>query len=217
MRTGEVCALTWDDIDFENRVINIKHNVYCKTKDDKGRWYIGTPKTIDSERQVYINDTLLAALKNYKTKREYLKKQYGNKYHYYHLEDIKNKFGKVVEYRIVKIKRKSKLFKSLELLFTKKDGKYVGTDIIRYPFKIIHNELNIKNCRFYDLRGSYATGSLRQGVEIKDIADALGHSKIETTEDYYISSTEKTRKIANEIFEEVIQSDIIDRIINYKY
>ena len=45
MRTGEVCSLTWDDIDFENRVINVRHTVYDKPKDDKGRWYIGTTKT----------------------------------------------------------------------------------------------------------------------------------------------------------------------------
>lgn len=36
MRTGEVLALTWDDIDFEKRVNNVSHNVYSKVKDDKG-------------------------------------------------------------------------------------------------------------------------------------------------------------------------------------
>ena len=36
MRTGEVCALTWDNIDFEKRTINIEHNVYSKVKDEKG-------------------------------------------------------------------------------------------------------------------------------------------------------------------------------------
>ena len=28
LRIAEVFALTWDDIDFENRVINVKHTVY---------------------------------------------------------------------------------------------------------------------------------------------------------------------------------------------
>lgn len=45
---------------------------------------------------------------------------------------------------------------------------YSGTDIIRYPFKIIHHELGIKKCRFYDLRGSYATRVLRNGAEISE-------------------------------------------------
>lgn len=76
------------------------------------------------------------------------------------------------------------------MVFTRKDGTFSGTDIVKYPFKIIHHELEIK-CRFYDLRGSFATISLRNGCEIKDIAEVLGHKRIETTEKYYISCTEE--------------------------
>ena len=101
------------------------------------------------------------------------------------------------------------------MVFTKNNGLYVGTDIIKYPFKIIHNELGIKKCRFYDLRGSYATQILRKGAEIRDVADILGHSKIETTENYYISSSEITRKEANNILEKIIQNDVINKVINY--
>lgn len=32
MRTGEVFALTWDDIDLDNRIININKTVYAKEK-----------------------------------------------------------------------------------------------------------------------------------------------------------------------------------------
>ena len=82
----------------------------------------------------------------------------------------------------------------INLVFTKENGLYVGTDLTRYPFKIIHNELGIKKCRFYDLRGSYATKILTNGIEIRDVADILGHRNVETTENYYISSTEKSKR-----------------------
>ena len=39
-----------------------------------GRWYISTPKTKKGIRTVYICDTLLIALKNYKNKQEEFKK-----------------------------------------------------------------------------------------------------------------------------------------------
>lgn len=80
-----------------------------------------------------------------------------------------------------------------------------------------YNELGIKNCRFYDLRGSYATRILKNGVEIRDVADILGHKNIETTENYYISSSTESRKEANDIFEKIIHSEVIDKISNYKY
>lgn len=92
----------------------------------------------------------------------------------------------MVEYVIVESKFKKD---RTDMVFTKRNGLYLGTDVIKYPFKIIRNELGIR-VRFYDLRGSFATTSLRSGCEIKDIAEVLGHRRIETTEKYYISSTD---------------------------
>ena len=212
MRTGEVFALTWDDIDLENKIIKINKTVYSKIKDDKGRWFLGTTKTNDSCREVFICDTLYKILSNYKEKQKLLKKKYDRKYKKYELEPIKNEYGKINEYKIVEGKYKN--LKSVEMVFTKNNGLYVGTDIIKYPFKIIHYELGI-SCRFYDLRGSYATKILRNGAEIRDVADILGHSRIETTENYYISSSDETRKEANDMLEEIMKSDVIDEIMNY--
>ncbi len=215
MRTGEVFALTWEDIDLGNRTITVNKTVYCKKKDNKGRWFLGATKTTGSCREVLISETLYKIICKYKEKQKLLKKKYGRKYKKYELEPIKNEYGKINEYKIVEGKYKN--LKSVDMVFTKNNGLYVGTDIIKYPFKIIHNELGIKNCRFYDLRGSYATKILRNGAEIRDVADILGHSRIETTENYYISSSDETRKEANDMLEEIMKSDVIDEIINLKF
>lgn len=98
------------------------------------------------------------------------------------------------------------------MILTRKNGTYSGTDVIKYPFKIIHHELGIK-CRFYDLRGSFATISLRNGCEIKDIAEVLGHKRIETTEKYYISSVMKDKVKVSKKFEKAIDSNNIHKYI----
>jgi len=215
MRTGEVFALTWEDIDLENRTIKVNKTVYSKLKDENGRWYLGTTKTVGSCREVFICNTLYKILSNYKEKQKLLKKKYGRKYKKYELKPVKNEYGKINEYKVVENKHKNS--KSVEMVFTKNNGLYVGTDIIKYPFKIIHNELGIKKCRFYDLRGSYATQILRRGAEIRDVADILGHSRIETTENYYISSSDESKKEANDMLENIIKSDVINKIINYDF
>lgn len=202
MRTGEVFALTWNDIDLENRIIRVNKTVYAKNKNENGRWYIGTTKTEGSEREVYICDTLYSILVNYKEQQAKNKKEFGKKYKKYYLEKIKNKYGKVVEYIIVASKSKKD---RVDMVFTKRDGIYSGTDVIKYPFKIIRNELGIKS-RFYDLRGSFATTSLRSGCEIKDIAEVLGHKRIETTEKYYISSIDKDKIEVAKTFENTLKS-----------
>ena len=57
------------------------------------------------------------------------------------------------------------------------------------------------------LRGSFATISLRNGCEIKDIAEVLGHKRIETTEKYYISSTKEDKKRVNKLIEQNLNFD----------
>jgi len=216
MRTGEVCALCWNNIDLDRGIIKIVDNVYDKPKDNKGRWYLGTTKTQTGTRQVHISKTLLSALQNYKNKQDYLKKMYGNDYIKYHIEYVKNISGKVIERRIVKNNPNEKYDNILDLVFTKEDGTYNGTDITRSPYNIIHNELGIKKCRFYDLRGSYATKILKNGVELRDVADILGHKNVETTENFYISSTDDSRKYATDVFDNIIKSDTINEIIKYE-
>ena len=197
---------------YYNIRFKISKTVYAKDKEEKGRWYLGTTKTVGSQRDIYICDTLYKILIDYKNLQDDYKKQYGKNYKKYVLEEVKNKYGKLVEYKIVESNSRHN---KIQMVFTRKDGTYVGTDIVRYPFKIIHYELGIK-CRFYDLRGSFATISLRNGCEIKDIAEVLGHKRIETTEKYYISSTDETRKNVTDSYENTINLDVIDEIIEYK-
>ena len=211
MRTGEVFALTWEDIDLEKGIINIQHSVYDKPKDILGRWYLGTTKTENSKRKVNICNTLKQALSNYKKYHEQLKELYADDYKYYHLENVINEYGKIVDKRIVINKQNEE---KINLVFTREDGTYVGTDIIKYPYKIIKNELNI-DCRFYDLRGSYATKTLNNGIDLRDIADLLGHRNIETTGNYYISSTEETKLKAINSLEQTIKSNTIADTIKY--
>lgn len=212
MRTGKVFALTWDDIDLDNRIIKINKTVYAKDKEEKGRWYLGTTKTVGSQREVYICNTLYKILLDYKKIKDDYKKQYSKNYKKYVLEEVKNKYGKLVEYKIVESNSRHN---KVDMVFTRKDGIYSGTDIVKYPFKIIHHELGIK-CRFYDLRGSYATTILKNGTELRDVADILGHNNVETTENYYISSTNDSRKEATVIFDNVMNSDVINKIIKYE-
>ncbi len=67
----------------------------------------------------------------------------------------------------------------------------------------------IENCRFYELRGNYATINLRNSTEIRDVADILGHKYIETTENFYISSTDENKKNVSDAFDREMCSNII--------
>lgn len=57
LRPGEICALTWKDIDFKNKLINV-----CKAR-ESGSNAIKTPKTDAGNRDVPIPEILLNELK----------------------------------------------------------------------------------------------------------------------------------------------------------
>ena len=55
---------------------------------------------------------------------------YGKDYHYYHFEEVKNQYGKVLEYQIVENNSNILSMKPANMIFTRDNGKYCGTDII---------------------------------------------------------------------------------------
>ncbi len=70
MRKGELLALTIDDIDLENKTINI--NKTCSYVTGKG-YIVTTPKTLESKRIIYINDKTIDVIKEYL---KYISNQY---------------------------------------------------------------------------------------------------------------------------------------------
>lgn len=64
VRTGEMLALTWEDIDFKNKRVRINKTFTSKVLD--GVYKITTPKTNNSIRLVDIDENLLKKLIDYK-------------------------------------------------------------------------------------------------------------------------------------------------------
>ena len=73
LRCGEACALTWDDIDFDNRTMTINKTMVCVNN----QFYITPPKTKYSNRTVLLGDTILEILKNWKEEQEMIAKCVG--------------------------------------------------------------------------------------------------------------------------------------------
>ena len=111
LRKGEAMALTFNEIDFENRRIYIYKNL-TKYKDSNNNYIINTPKTKKSNRYIMIDDCLSNELVK-------LKKYYLNKYKYFNndmfvfggekvisftsLERNKNKYCKISGVKQIKI------------------------------------------------------------------------------------------------------------------
>lgn len=71
-RRSELLALTWDDIDFQNKFIRINKALL---KSQQSRYYIKEPKNKTSIRNIYIDDNVISILLNYKKWKESIYKK----------------------------------------------------------------------------------------------------------------------------------------------
>ncbi|WP_300529062.1 site-specific integrase [Peptacetobacter sp.] len=77
MRIGEALALQWEDIDFKEKIIHIKHNLVYKNKQE---YRLTTPKTKKSIRDIYFNAEVEKVFKRLKKKQNENKIRYGKYY-----------------------------------------------------------------------------------------------------------------------------------------
>lgn len=214
LRIAEVFALTWDDIDLNNKTITVNKNILKKNQagGTKGRhlsgnsttvWYFGTCKTQTSYRTVPIGDTLLNALKEYKEEQEMHKQNYGDTYMKHYKKNVINPYNNKPETKIVNAYAEIDVaLPEVDFVFVKNNGVYEGTDSTKYPFKVIHYELGIP-CRFHDFRDTHATRLIESGADIKAVSKRLGHRNIDITYNIYVRVTEKMENETANKFEEI--------------
>ena len=69
LRIGEICALSWDDIDLTEKIIRVYHTISRVTDENgKTRFVLDSPKTTSSFRTIPISSNLLPVLKKFQEK-----------------------------------------------------------------------------------------------------------------------------------------------------
>ena len=74
----------------------------------------------------------------------------------------------------------------LNLVFTNPLGKHLTSVTIYNHFKAIVTEMGLPEVRFHDLRHTYATLALQNGVDVKTVSNNLGHATVAFTMDKYV-------------------------------
>ncbi|WP_017414133.1 tyrosine-type recombinase/integrase [Clostridium tunisiense] len=77
LRAAEVCGLTWECIDLDNKTLKVEKILISK---GKGIFEFGTPKTKSSIRTITIGSTLATILKRHKIYQSENKLKYGKHY-----------------------------------------------------------------------------------------------------------------------------------------
>ena len=113
IRIGELLSLTWDDIDFDNRVLYINKTLYNYSENGKMISCIDRPKTINSNRCIPLSKKIICILKQ-------IKKTSNSKY------VISTRNGEMVQVRSYQ--------KTFKLILDKCDISYRNFHSLRHTF-----------------------------------------------------------------------------------
>ena len=179
IRIGELCALTWENIDFVNEKLKVRKTLQrlMKLEDDgsdaKTMIYIGTPKSEASIRDIPLNDYLLKSLM-------------------LHMERMAEKFG-------------NSIISPNEYVITHRINHPVEPKTMQEYFEKVVSISGIKKANFHALRHTFATRALESGIDFKTLSILLGHSSVEVTINRYAHVLEAPkRKAMNEIVNAIL-------------
>ena len=175
MRIGELAALRWNDIDFENNVIHVVRTlVYQKYEEDNCKtFHFELPKTKTSLRDIPINKQCKTALQ-----KQYLQKN-------------------VVKNKAPKEKKVDEQFQ--DLLFTTKFNTPLNSQIVCDAIDKIVKEINLTRdvtdemevFSAHCFRHTFATRCFEAGIQPKTVQTYLGHATLQMTMDLYTSVLEE--------------------------
>ena len=159
MRGGELCGLQWQDIDFDNGVIYIRHTLaYMRGKGqgEKSVFELQSPKTTAGERYVVIPASLLSLLKEHREK------------------------------QVERQAAAREAWTESDMVFTTAFGGYYGEQYLNAKFKKFAAKIGLpENIHLHSLRHTTASLLINSDISPKLIAEQLGHSSASITQDIY--------------------------------
>ena len=171
-RRGEVCGLEWSDIDFAKQTISVRRSVVTV----KGYGLVEkSPKTETSKRTITMPETLIQALKEYKTFWLDLRQQCGD------------------------------YIKTSDRLFTSERGNTIHPEMMLHWLNKVLNAAHIEHHTLHSLRHTNITMQIAAGVPITTVSARAGHSKASTTSDIYSHFLQSSDKQAADVIDNIFK------------
>ena len=168
LRLGELLALTWEDVSFENAEIRVNKtqaefiDPYGETAKKCIR--IGTPKTESSYRTIPLLPQLVDMLREHLEKQRMDAKEMGSAY------------------------------TNNNLVFCTRFGNNILGHDMRKKLKFINQKAGIEGIHPHSLRHTFATRGLENGIPLKVMQELLGHAQLSMTADLYTHVLPETKQ-----------------------
>ena len=186
MRLGEAYAVTWDNVNFEDKTITINKQLQWDL--EKKHWYL-TPPKYNSVRTIDIDSFLFDLLSELKEKQNKAKEYYAEEYTTIYSNDndgININCGEIVNF-----------------INIYENGGFIQPRTMQHTSTVIHQFYPAFN--FHSLRHTHCTRLLEAGLPLKYVQERLGHKNISVTMDIYNHLTQNQAEQSKNALESVFK------------
>ena len=177
LRSGELCALKWDAVDFANGQLHVRLNIRFKqpTKVDPRNYLLDTPKTSTSMRTIKMKPRLLELFQGVKEAQDALRDQAGSKW------------------------------RDGNFVFTLSDGHPLLQHQVHAALKSELEAINVPPARVHDLRHTFGYDHVNNGTSIYLLSRMMGHKDAGFTLRVYGHYSEEAEELAAEVSDRLLK------------
>ncbi|MFA6850058.1 MAG: tyrosine-type recombinase/integrase [Selenomonadaceae bacterium] len=193
LRLGEVCGLTWQDIDLEEQYLTVRRSI-CYNNVRK-KTVIGPTKR-KKIRTVDFCDTLAEILKAAQQEQMQNRKNYGELYCQNYYVSVKEKNRTYHEVYTMPVSADvSESYNVVSLVCLRQDGAYESPATVSHMCAAMKKRIDgFENFHFHLFRHTYTSKLLANGAAPKDVQELLGHTDINTTLNVYAHATRESKR-----------------------
>ena len=203
LRIGEVCGLTWQDINLDKQYLTVRRSM--RYNGARHKTEIGATKR-KKVRTVDFCDTLAAILKAAKTEQHKNRLQYGGLYHLNYYTEVKEKDR--TYYEVYSLPRTDEIpegYKEISFVCLRPDGAYESPSTVGIMCRTASKKVKgLEGFHFHQLRHTFTSNLLSNGAAPKDVQELLGHADVSTTMNIYAHATREAKRTSARLLDKVV-------------
>ena len=203
LRIGEVCGLTWQDINLDEQYLTVRRSI--RYNGDRHKTEIGATKR-KKIRTVDFCDTLAAILKAAKTEQHKNRFRYGELYNLNYYLEVKEKDRTYYEvYSLPRMEEVPDGYKEISFVCLRPDGAYEAPSTVGIMCRTARKKVEgLEDFHFHMLRHTYTSNLLANGAAPKDVQELLGHADVSTTMNIYAHATREAKRNSARLMDKVV-------------
>ena len=203
LRIGEVCGLTWQDVNLDKQYLTVRRSM--RYNGARHKTEIGATKR-KKVRTVDFCNTLAAILKAAKTEQHKNRLQYGGLYHLNYYTEVKEKDR--TYYEVYSLPRTDEIpegYKEISFVCLRPDGAYESPSTVGIMCRTASRKVEgLEGFHFHQLRHTFTSNLLSNGASPKDVQELLGHADVSTTMNIYAHATREAKRTSARLLDKVV-------------